>query len=190
MGYPVAFADRVLETTNTVGTGAMTLAGALNASQRAFSVLPDQSFVKYCITDNSTFFENGQGTFSSGANTLSRDIVDNSSNSGALVNLPAGSKQVFIGISADLVANIGKLNAQNVFNAKAYGAKGDLQTVSDGTITSGTANLSSTMAVWKSTDVGKYISVAGAGASGAMLTTTILTFTDATHVVLTLVSRS
>lgn len=73
------------------------------------------------------------------------------------------------------------------FNVKdpAYGAKGDTKLVAvTASITSGSPNLTATGATFGSGDVGKVIEVPGAGAAGAGLVTTILTFTDATHVVL------
>lgn len=53
-----------------------------------------------------------------------------------------------------------------------------------GSITTGTAALTLTSGVFAAGDVGKTVRIAGAGAAGADLVTTILTFTDATHVVL------
>jgi hypothetical protein len=65
-----------------------------------------------------------------------------------------------------------------------YNAKGDAVALQDGAITSGQATLTCATGAFKQSDVGKRINVIGAGAAGACLTTTILTFTDATHVVL------
>lgn len=73
------------------------------------------------------------------------------------------------------------------FNVKdpAYGATGNAKAVAvTASITSGSPNLTATGATFVSGDVGKTIEVPGAGAAGAGLVTTILTFTDATHVVL------
>lgn len=52
------------------------------------------------------------------------------------------------------------------------------------TINSGSPNLLSTGSTFTSADVGKSIWIPGAGVASAGLSTTILTFTDATHVVL------
>lgn len=54
----------------------------------------------------------------------------------------------------------------------------------DGHITSAAAILSSATAVFVASDVGRRVTVPGAGAAGATLDTTIITFTDSTHVVL------
>lgn len=62
--------------------------------------------------------------------------------------------------------------------------RGDTQTFS-GSITAASKNLTAGSSVFFLTDVGKYVRIPGAGASGSDLITTIATFTDATHVVLT-----
>lgn len=71
-----------------------------------------------------------------------------------------------------------------VFNVKAYGAKGDGIARSDGAITTGTAAFTSATGTFTSADVGKLISVNGAGTSGAVLVTTISAYTSATAVTL------
>lgn len=73
------------------------------------------------------------------------------------------------------------------FDVQTYGAKGDGQTVLDGSINSGTNTLACTTSTpFKSSDVGKAIMVKGAGASGVTsLITTISGFTNSGHVTLT-----
>jgi hypothetical protein len=71
-------------------------------------------------------------------------------------------------------------------SVKTYGAKGDGQQVTDGAMgTIGSGVLTSATGLFASTDVGKYISVVGAGAAGAPLVTTIASFQSATQVTLT-----
>jgi len=70
------------------------------------------------------------------------------------------------------------------YNVKDYGAKGDGKTITDGAITTGTATLTSASAGFTSADVGKQITVNGAGASAANLNTTISGFTNTTTVTL------
>lgn len=66
-----------------------------------------------------------------------------------------------------------------------YGAKGDGQKVTATiSISSGTKNLSSTTNLWSSGDVGKSIAVGGAGTAGGFLGSTIATFTDSQHIVI------
>lgn len=72
-----------------------------------------------------------------------------------------------------------------VYNVKKYNAKGDGIGNIDGAITSGTNNFSSATGIFTVNDVGKVITVVGAGAAGADLTTTISAFTSGTSVTLT-----
>lgn len=53
-----------------------------------------------------------------------------------------------------------------------------------GSITTGTATLTATEGTFKASDAGKAIKVTGAGVASADLVTTILTYTDSTHVTL------
>lgn len=102
-------ADRVKETSVTTGTGALTLAGAMTAYQ---------SFASKCTVGDTFYYalqavdaggaatgewECGLGTYSA-TNTLTRTTVTSSSNSGAVVNLSAGTKQVFLSMPAVQVA--------------------------------------------------------------------------------------
>lgn len=94
--------DRVLETTTTTGTGALTLAGAVTGF-RAFSAVmtspSDTCYYGIEAVDGSGVptgeWETGLGTYSA-ANTLTRTTVLESSNSGAAVSFSAGTKRVFI----------------------------------------------------------------------------------------------
>ena len=97
--------DRVVETTTTTGTGAVTLAGAVAGYQAFSAAFLDQDIVFYCIeavTGNSPTgdWEVGTGTFTLSGTTLSRTNILGSSNGGAVVNLSAGTKKVFCPISA------------------------------------------------------------------------------------------
>lgn len=88
--------DRVKVTSTTTGTGTFSL-GSPESGYQAFSaVLSDGDQTFYTIAnDPADEWEVGIGTFNS-ANTLSRDIVLDSSNSGSLVNFQSGDKLVFI----------------------------------------------------------------------------------------------
>lgn len=89
-------ADRVLETTTTTGTGTVTLAGAATGYQ-SFAVIGNGNTTYYTIADQSgSNWEVGIGTYTSSGTTLSRDTVLASSNSNALVNFGAGTKNVFV----------------------------------------------------------------------------------------------
>lgn len=88
--------DRVKVTSNTTGTGTLTL-GATSAGYQGFSAIGDGNTTYYTITDiTSGDWEVGIGVYTSSGTTLSRDTVLDSSNSGNLVNFGAGDKDVFV----------------------------------------------------------------------------------------------
>ena len=93
--------DRVKETTTVTGTGTATLLGAAT-NFRAFSAKYTNATttdVPYVIVDNTNnTWEVGMGTYTLSGTTLSRDVVLNSSNAGALVNFAAATKDVFVTI--------------------------------------------------------------------------------------------
>jgi hypothetical protein len=87
--------DRVQETTTTVGTGTVTLGGAVLGFQ-TFAIIGDGNTTYYAIVDPTTGeWEVGVGTYTASGTTLSRTVVFESSNSGSLVSFAAGSKNVF-----------------------------------------------------------------------------------------------
>ena len=91
----MVLADRVQETTTSVGTGPITLAGAVFGFQ-GFSVVGNGNQTYYTINHVALGdWEVGIGTYNV-AGTLSRDTVLGSSNANAKVNFKAGTKQVFI----------------------------------------------------------------------------------------------
>jgi hypothetical protein len=93
-------ADRIQETTNTTGTGAYTLGGAVAGFQTFASVASDTDTVYYAISDN-VDFEVGLGTYASGGGTITRTTVFSSSNSGSAVNWGIGTKNIFLTYPAD-----------------------------------------------------------------------------------------
>lgn len=108
-------ADRCKETSTTTGTGSFTLSGAVSqyqSFQTAFGSSP--IMVQYAIVGQTgTEWEVGRGTFTA-PSTLTRDLVASSSNSNALVNFSAGTKDVFATFSAEEAngASIGNQYAQ------------------------------------------------------------------------------
>jgi hypothetical protein len=89
----LVLADRVKETTNTTGTGTLTLAGAVSGFQ-SFSAVGNSNTTYYAITSG-TDWEVGIGTYTSSGTTLSRDTVLSSSASGAKITVAAGA-EVFV----------------------------------------------------------------------------------------------
>jgi hypothetical protein len=99
--------DRVKETSTTTGTGDQTLGGAVAGFRSFGSVYAvGEEHVPYCIrqSDDSEW-EVGEGTYVS-TNTLRRDrVIANSAGTLAKINFSAGTKDVFVNLSAE-TANI------------------------------------------------------------------------------------
>jgi hypothetical protein len=85
--------DRVQETTTTEGTGTLTLSGAVTGFQTFSSAIGNSNTTYYAISSNGSEFEVGIGTV--GAGTLARTTILASSNGGSVVDLSAGTKNVF-----------------------------------------------------------------------------------------------
>jgi hypothetical protein len=113
--------DRVQETTTSTGTGTINLDGAVTGFESFVSGIGNGNSTYYAIQEGSQF-EVGIGTVTSGSpNTLSRTTVFSSSNSDALVNFSAGTKNVFCTLPAS------QAGLKNTFPVTVSGsiAKGD-----------------------------------------------------------------
>jgi len=100
------YADRVVESTATTGTGTLTLGGALAPFYQTFNTaFPTPHQVNYTIYGGSDW-EVGTGIFTS-PTSLSRLTVFASSNAGALVNLAAVGHVVFCDLPAAMILDIG-----------------------------------------------------------------------------------
>jgi hypothetical protein len=89
----LALYDRIKESTNTVGTGTLTLAGAVSGFQ-SFAAVGNGNTTYYTITSG-TAWEVGIGTYTSAGTTLSRDTVLSSSAGGSKIPVAAGA-EVFV----------------------------------------------------------------------------------------------
>ena len=118
----LVLSDRVRETSMTIGTGTLTLAGAVSGYQTFASGIGAGNTTYYAIaSQDSTQWEVGLGTVGTG--TLSRDTVYSSSNGGSLVNftstagvdvfctLPT-SKAVYVG-SGTAPVGLGTMSLQD-----------------------------------------------------------------------------
>ena len=109
------YADRVLETATTTGTGDITLAGAVTGYRTFNNAIGTQVLTDYCIVavDGSGVptgeWEVGEG-YLSGAATLVRSVLLSSS-TGSAVSFAAGTKRVFITHSAEEIIGKGGLQA-------------------------------------------------------------------------------
>ena len=106
--------DRVKETTNTTGTSTFELEGAVTGFLKFDDVMTNNGVdtTYYACTDN-TNWEVGIGTFndnSSGKDTLTRDTILASSNSGSKVSWSSGTRTIFMTYPADKAVF---LNASN-----------------------------------------------------------------------------
>lgn len=107
--------DRVKSNTTTTGTGTIVLGGAALGYQ-SFAVIGDANSTYYTIADSTAGdWEVGIGTYYSGNTSMTRDTVLSSSNSSALVNFAAGTKDVFVTQPAEVTA-IGGGNQAIVVN--------------------------------------------------------------------------
>jgi hypothetical protein len=112
--------DRVQEFTSTTGTGTLTLTGSPDGFETFSSAVGNGNTTYYTISSNTTEFEVGIGTV--GAGTLSRDTVISSSNSDALVNFSAGTKNVFVTLPASKTILSNDSNIVNVPGAATFAA--------------------------------------------------------------------
>lgn len=106
--------DRTKETTTTTGTGTITLLGAVSQFQ-AFSAnfVVGEPLYYAIVGQTGTEWEVGRGQLLT-SSTLQRDVVFESSNANALVNLSAGTKDIFSTIPAECIEEIytkGQVNA-------------------------------------------------------------------------------
>lgn len=111
------YRDRLRDTTTSTGTGTITLSGTAPARFFAFSTLPEGTSIEYVIEGaTGSEVEIGRGRVLAG-NQLSRDEVLESSNSDALVNFSAGTKNVYGNLAARSIITNGKSAAR----AAGYG---------------------------------------------------------------------
>lgn len=93
--------DRVKETSTTVGSGSVVLNGAYGAFQSFSDGIGDGNQTYYAIENNSRW-EIGQGVYTSSSDSLSRDVIFDSSANGAKINLE-GVSVVFCTLPASKV---------------------------------------------------------------------------------------
>lgn len=107
--------DRVLETTTTVGTGSLSLAGAVTGYNSFLNGVGANNMCYYALdASNSSAWEVGLGTLDSLGTTLTRTSILSSSNSNAVVNLSAGTKRVYVTYPGNFVVpSAGYIGANN-----------------------------------------------------------------------------
>jgi len=95
------FEDRVHDTSQTTGTGTITLDETPPSGFREFSEIGDGNSCKFLIDDGGGNWELCEGVYTDSAKTLTRVRVIQSSNSGSLVDLASGSKDVVLVATAE-----------------------------------------------------------------------------------------
>ena len=93
------YADRVKETTTTTGTGTIDLDGAVSGFQTFNAAMNTADTCYYCIVDG-TAWEVGVGTFTDASPCTLTRAVTASTNSNNPINLSAGTKEIFMTITA------------------------------------------------------------------------------------------
>jgi hypothetical protein len=140
--------DRVKETTTTVGTGTLSLLGA-SVGYQSFSVIGNGNTCYYAISSpTGNEWEVGIGTYTSSGSTLSRDTILSSSNSGSVVSLSAGTKDVYVVYPAEKAVyedSSNKVVQSDFVNLDVSGTA----TLATATITAGTVSTTPT----NSTDI-------------------------------------
>lgn len=112
-------ADRVKDTSTTTGTGTITVSGTAASTFVAFgTAYAVGDVVPYVIAHQSANeWEVGQGVLLT-STTISRiadKVQAGSSGAGVLVNFAAGTKDVFVNLSANDAATVGQTLALNLY---------------------------------------------------------------------------
>jgi hypothetical protein len=93
----LVLADRVQETTTSTGTASVLLSGAVNGYQTFTAGVGNGNTCYYTIYDNTSFaWEVGIGTYTTSPNTLTRNTILSSSNSGSAINLAGNTAAVWV----------------------------------------------------------------------------------------------
>jgi hypothetical protein len=131
--------DRVQETTAVVGTGTMTLAGAVLGFQ-TFAAIGNSNTTYYAVFDAITGdWEVGIGTYTASGTTLSRTTVLSSSNGGSLVSFAAGTKQVICTYPSERAVWVDSTNTSTVQNTFTS-ITATTATLTNGTVSTAPAN--------------------------------------------------
>lgn len=108
---PFVYADRVRETSTSIGTGTFALAGAVSGFRTFASGIGANNTCFYTISHRTASeWEVGYGTLDSLGTTLTRTAVQSSSTGSAVV-FSAGTKDVFVTIPASALSPISNPNS-------------------------------------------------------------------------------
>jgi len=163
--------DRVQETSTSIGTGTITLAGAVTGYQ-SFAVIGNGNTTYYTIADQSgSNFEVGVGTYFSANVSLVRTTILSSSNANAAVNFGPGTKSVFVTYPAEQAIFADPNNLTSVTNFASANVA-----ITGGTISGVTYAGLGTMSLQQANAV----AITGGTISGTGITSSNVTITGGT----------
>lgn len=101
----IVVADRVKVRARTTGTGPFAIESTFPGFQ-GFEAVGDGNETYYGIFDVAGNWEVGQGTYTASGQTLSRDVIIASSNSGSIVDFPDGGKTLYVTIPSTILTTL------------------------------------------------------------------------------------
>lgn len=101
----IVVADRVKVRARTTGTGPFTIESTFPGFQ-GFEAVGDGNETYYGIFDVAGNWEVGQGTYTASGQTLSRDVIIDSSNSGSVVDFPDGGKTLYVTVPSTILTTL------------------------------------------------------------------------------------
>jgi hypothetical protein len=101
----IVVADRVKVRARTTGTGPFTVESTFPGFQ-GFEAVGDGNETYYGIFDVAGNWEVGQGTYTASGQTLSRDVIIASSNSGSVVDFPDGGKTLYVTVPSTILTTL------------------------------------------------------------------------------------
>lgn len=94
--------DRVWESSTSTGIGDISLSGSRQGYQTFAASLSNGDTTYYTVVADNGAWETGLGTYNSGTNSITRDVVyNNSSGNTNKISFAAGAKEVFLSLPAD-----------------------------------------------------------------------------------------
>lgn len=101
----IVVADRVKVRARTTGTGPFTIESTFPGFQ-GFEAVGDGNETYYGIFDVAGNWEVGQGTYTASGQTLTRDVIIASSNSGSVVDFPDGGKTLYVTVPSTILTTL------------------------------------------------------------------------------------